>query len=80
MFQSCEYKVTKVIGDFNCNINLGAGCFKLTFDDNGATTNGMHGKNIYYKYGYGWDSNSSCTNPTLPTIVNPSRTGYKFEA
>ena len=78
--KTIKYEVTKVIGDFNCNINLGSGCLQLTFDDAGGS-NGMasnpNTKNIYYKYGSGWYKDSSCIEP-ISTINKPTKTGYNF--
>ncbi len=77
------YKVSRILGDFTCNINLGAGCYKLTFDDAGGS-NGMgsdsNTKNIYYKYGSGWYKDSSClTSADLNTIKKPSKDGFIYK-
>ena len=77
-----QYKVTKVIGDFICNIDLGAGCNHVVFNDDNATIKGMEEETVYYKYGSGWFNDEKCltplTNVKLPKKSGNVFTGYKL--
>ena len=72
-----QIKVKKVIGDFTCNVDLGAGCNHVVFNDNGATELGMQGQTVYYKYRSGWFKDSSCVTPLVNTKT-PKKKGYVF--
>ena len=74
-----KYKVTKVIGDFICNINLGASCNKVNFTNGENGSGGMDGKSLYYKYGNGWYSDPNCSKVVNSSDISaPTSSGYAF--
>ena len=72
--------VSNVSKDFTCFINFGINCYAISLNNNGGTTtNGLHGKTIYYQYGKGWYENSTCKTPLLLSITAPTKEGYAYQ-
>ena len=74
-----ELVISNVHSDISCFVDFGTNnkCLKVSFDNAGGS-GGMDGKNIYFKYGYGWYNDGLCLVKVSGLDV-PSRTGYTFD-
>ncbi len=70
--------VRNVKSDISCVIDFGGNaCLKVKFANAGGS-GGMADKVIYYKYGYGWFSDSLCLSK-VSAVYRPTKTGNRFE-
>ena len=69
--------VRNVHGDISCFIDFGVNnkCIKVTFNNDGGS--GGMSSPIYYKYGYGWFSDSLCLSK-VSSVSRPTKTGHRF--
>ncbi len=72
-----ELIISDVHGDISCFIDFGTNskCIKVTFNNDDGS-GGMTSP-IYYKYGYGWFSDSLCLSK-VSSVSRPTKTGHIF--
>ena len=69
--------ISNVNSDISCFVDFGKDnkCITVSFDNDGGT--GGMTTPIYYKYGYGWFSDSLCLNK-VASVNRPRKTGHRF--